>query len=539
MSTEKKEKKEPSGLRAKSRYQWLHEHHFERIVLLLNFINFGLPLVWVNINMYIVYSPLDSLLGWMLLSVLVVFFVFGIYIYERDKSILYNLGLLAGFVPLYAFLGFWTIYHFALAAMNIVAFIVLIKTSKGRKKLKPRFKTRFGKLAVPFLIITLIIPIGAYFLMPAVRIPVEIEDNSADKIEVNWMWAEIWELDQDVIDALVYCDNLKYVEISVMVGLPEDIMTEPYYTSYIINETNKLVDANITFDFMPLLPLDDYGYDGLYINDITIDRYMETIDIFKEWVVDNNMTDKFRVICIDTELYWEKRNELYFQWWNSYDGHSDGAEKLEKAIDEMKEVEGDHPVVCATFGMHLDDFVDFDDAQQQLVQLSVFPPWNWDAVGVMIYETGFGSDYSIYSSCRAMSYYFGDAAIPYIISSEGDPQNPKEKDLEHITTKFKIIKNMGFEYTGAWALTDFLYYIKDYDKRDGKARVIGGERFNIDEFKKLHRDINDHRGKIVVYYETFNQTAIHFALQYIDVWLFNRFAYNGKWPKINDVPSFG
>jgi hypothetical protein len=371
------------------------------------------------------------------------------------------------------------------------------------------------------------------------KIPVDVEDNSVENLEINWMWAELWEMDQEVIDALEYCNNLDNINVSIMVGLPEDMMLEDLYTEFIINETTKLNNAGIIWDFMPLLPLEDYGYDGLYINDITIDRYMGTIEIFDYWVSENNLSDDFRVICIDTELYWEKRNDLYWDWWNGYNVHEGGAEKLEVAIEKMKDVEGDHPVVTATFGMHLDDFVDYDDAQFQMMQLSVFPPWNWDGVGVMIYETGFGSDYSIYSSCRAMRYYFDDASIPYIISAEGG-QDPTEEDLELITNKFKIIKNMGFHYTGAWALTDFLYYIDDYGARGEKyekARVIGGERFSIEQFKQLHEEISEHEGKITVEYLTFQHSAVHFGLQFVDVWLINRITYDGVWPKIKKLPE--
>lgn len=532
-----------------SRIRWLHEHHFVLIMLIVNAVNFILPLVWVTISIYMAYSPLDSIIGWILLGVALVFFLFGMFLHIRDKNILFNVGLLLGFVPLYIALSFWTIYHAILAAGNIIAILVLIRANKGRNKLRPRFKTLMGKLAVPFLILIMIFPVGFYLLLPNFRIPVIVEDNSAKNLEINWMWAEIWELDQDVVDSLEYCNNLENINVSVMVGLPEDMMLSDLYTSFIINETTKLTDAGITWDFMPLLPLDmdndpdteDYGYDGLYINDITIDRYLGTIEIFKWWVSENNLSDAFRVICIDTELYWAKRNELYFQWWQSYDRHSEGADKLEAAIDSMKDVEGDHPVVSATFGMHLDDFVDFDDAQLQMMQMSAFPPWNWDGVGVMIYETGFGSDYSIYSSCNAMKYYLGDAAIPYIITAEGDPQDPKDEDLEHIETKFKIIKNMGFEYTGAWALTDFLYYFEDYSERDDKyekARVPGGERFSLKQFRSLHREINDHKGDIKIYYQTLQHSAIHFALQYVDVWLFNfRIVYDGNWPKIKELPK--
>ena len=543
-----KEAKEKKSELSESRIQWLYDHKFVLIVLLINALNFLIPLLWVTINLYVVYSPLDSMMGWILLAFALVFFITGIYLYIKDKSTLFNIGLLTGLIPLYFFLGFWTVYHIALAAVNLIAVYVLIKANKGRNKLIPRFKTLFGKILIPILILTLLLPVGFYFLIPSTRIPVEIEDNSTKNLEINWMWAEIWELDQDVIDALEYCNNLDGINVSIMVGLPEDLMLSDLYTEFIINETTKLSDAGITWDFMPLLPLDqdgdpdteDYGYDGLYINDITIDRYLGTVEIFKWWVEENNLTDDFRVICIDTELYWAYRNELYFEWWEAYYKHDEGAEKLEKAIEGMKDVKGDHPVVAATFGMHLDDFVDFDDAQLQMVQMSAFPPWNWDGVGVMIYETGFGSDYSIYSSCNAMRYYFDDAAIPYIISAEGDPKDPQEEDLDRIENKFKIIKNMGFEYTGVWALTDFLYYIDDYSKRGDKydkARVPSGERFTLKQFKQLHEDISEHKGEITVYYETLQHSAVHFLLQFIDVWLYNRLVYDGQWPKIKKLPD--
>ncbi|MGV9173943.1 MAG: hypothetical protein ACOC35_15455, partial [Promethearchaeia archaeon] len=418
-------KEEPMQRESINRIQWLNEHHFVLIALILNFANFLVPLLWTTINLYIVYSFLDSLMGWILTGFAAVIFAFAIVLQVKKKSILFNLGLLVGLVPLYAFLGYWTVYHWALAAVNVLAFVVLLKSTK-RGRLLPRFKSLFGKIGVFVLIFTLIFPVAAYFIMPMLKIPVEVKDKSADNLEINWMWAELWEMDDDLLDALKYCNNLDNINVSIMVGLPEDLMLSDLYTGFILNETEKLNNHSITWDLMPLLPLEDYGYDGLYINDITIDRYMGTVEIFDYWISKNNLSDDFRVICIDTELYWEKRNELYWDWWNAYNVHEGGAEKLEVAIEKMKEVDGDHPVVTATFGMHLDDFVDFDDAQSQMMQLSVFPPWNWDGVGVMIYETGYGSDYSIYSSCRAMRYYFDDASIPYIISAEGG-QNPTEE----------------------------------------------------------------------------------------------------------------
>ncbi|MFO8017365.1 MAG: hypothetical protein R6U96_01920 [Promethearchaeia archaeon] len=518
--------------------RWLDEHHFVLIALCINFVNFLVPLLWTTINLLIVYSFLDSIMGWILMGFTTVFFAFGIFLHIKNKNILYNLGILIGLTPLYAFIGYWTVYHWLLAAVNVLAFIVLLKSTK-RKRLLPRFKSLFGKIGALVLIFNLIFPVAAYFIMPMLKIPVEVEDNSAENLEINWMWAEIWEMDDEVLDALKYCNNLDNINVSVMVGLPEDIMLSNLYTNFMLNETEKLNNHSITWDFMPLLPLDEYGYDGLYINDITIDRYMGTIEFFDYWVNENNLTDDFRVICIDTELYWEKRNDLYWDWWNSYNVHEDGAEKLETAVKKMKEIEGDHPVVTATFGMHLDDFVDYDDAQFQMMQLSAFPPWNWDGVGVMIYETGVGSEYSIYSSCRAMKYYFDEASIPYIITSEGGKE-PTEEDFKRMTTKFKIIKNMGFQYTGAWALTDFLYYIEDYSARDEKykkARKIGGERFSIEDFKKMHEEINEHEGASTVYYLTFQHSAVHFGFQFVDVWLINRITYDGNWPKIKELPK--
>ncbi len=510
--------------------------NFIELVIILNALNFIIPLIWVGFYLCFIYSFYESIIAWLLLPLAIIFYSSAYYMIKKDKSVLFTIGLLIGMIPLYVFIGYFTLYHSILAFMNIIAVIILFKKNKPRKKIFPKFKSKIGTLMMISFIILLIFPVAFYFLLPLMPIPIIIEDNSADEIEVNWMWAEIWEIPQDVVDALVYCNNLDRVNVSVMVGLPEDLMLNDTYTQFIINETSKLTEANITWDFMPLLPIEDYGYDGLYINDITIDRYIGTIKIFKYWVEKNNLTDKFRAICIDTELYWEKYTSIIFDWWNGYRIHADGAEKLKNAIEELKEIPGDHMVVCATFGMHLDDFIDFDDAQLQLTQLSVFPPWDWDGAGVMIYETGEGAACSIWSSCNAIKYYFGDKGIPYIITSEGDSKNPKKQDLDRIITKFKIIKNEGFTYTGAWALTDFLYYIDDYSARDNtlqKARVKGGDRFSVEDFKNLHEVINNHKGKIVIYYNTLNFSAIHFLFGFLDIWLFNwRFVYDHKWPKI-------
>ena len=541
--TKEKEIKKRS---ANSKLKWLHERHFEKLVVISNALNFIIPLVWVNLSLFITYSPQDSLFGWTILPLALITFYLAYHLLATDKSNLFTIGLLMGLTPLYIFLGLYTIYHMILAALNIMVIFMLINVHRGSNKLLPRFKTKFGKYGILIMILCLILPVAVFLLLPMFPIPIVIEDNSADTLEINWMWAEIWPMEEEVLDALNYCNNLPGINVSVMLGLPEDIMTSYIYTNLLLNMSTNLTIRGITWDFMPLLPLDidgnpetnDYGYDGLYINDLTIDRYMQTIDIMDVWVDNYSLADKFRVICIDTELYWEKRDEMYWPtgWWDSYTVHSNGSNKLDAAITKMRQINGSHPVVAATFGMHLDDFVDFDDAQHQLWKMSAFPPFTWDGVGVMIYETGVGSDFSIYSSCNAMKYYLGEAAIPYIISSEGDPKNPQAEDYNHIATKFKIIKNMGFRYAGAWGLTDFLYYIDNYSLREGKARVIGGERFSIEQFKQLHEEISCHRGNIGIYYETINHSLMHFLLQYIDLWLFNGFSYDGVWPKINSLP---
>ena len=501
-----------------AKIRWLHAHHFEKLVIIANAVNFILPLAWVGIFNWIVYSPHDSLMSFVLLGLASVIFAFSFYLDYSQKNMLFNLGLLIALLPLHLFVGIFTYYHIALAIFNIIAIYVMLK-NKGKRKILPRFKSKFGKIGLVILIMTLLVPVGFYFLLPFAPIRAVVPDNSATNLEINWTWSENWTLTQEELDALEYCNNLSNINVSVTIALPEDYMMDRF-NSIVINETEKLNNKSISVDFMPLLPEAEYGRDGLYINDITIDDYMQTIQIYDDWISNNSLDSLFRASIMNTELYWERRTELIFEWWD-YQTHYSGTEKLISAVNTMKDIgNGSHPVICATFGVHLDDFIDFDDAQLQLSKLSVFPPWNWDKVGVMIYEVGPGSEFSIWSSCNAISYFFGDAGVPYIISMD--------ETYDRILTKLKIIKNKGFTYCGCWALSDFLY-TKNFTTNEKIA-----PRYTAAQFRTLHDAINNHSGEVAVYYQTFDFTAMHFLLQFLDIWLFNRFIYDANWPKIGN-----
>jgi len=241
------------------------------------------------------------------------------------------------------------------------------------------------------------------------------------------------------------------------------------------NFTKNLTAAGIEVDFMPLLPKEVYF---MYINDITIQSFYKYWAISKEYINRTGLGKLHRGIIIDTERDYSKFDQVLARWFDS-SFHKKGTELLDQLLDEIRrdevywkmnytyeEVKAmsisevrekfqalvDNKTThlsCATFQYHLDDFIDFDDKQQNLYEISVIPPLSWDYVGVMTYDKGINSEHNFYGYCRAIDRFFGERGVPYLYS---------EDSKQNIINKFRIAQNYGYSFIGMWALTSEYCY---------------------------------------------------------------------------------
>jgi hypothetical protein len=297
----------------------------------------------------------------------------------------------------------------------------------------------------------------------------------------------------------------------------------------------------IEVDFMPLCPKDEYY---MYINDLTIEAFYKYWEITKIFIERNNLTLNHRGIVVDTERDYNGGFQIFLNnWWNP-EIHTEGSSKLTSLVqdirltecrwksgnpyytienysakyEELKNQRKTH-VSCATFQYHLDDFVDADDEQQHFYEISIFPPNDWDLIGVMLYDKGANSDHNTFGYCRATDYLFGKSGVPYLYS---------EDSYENILRKFRIAQNYGYNYTGMWALASEVCFA-DWNET---GSWCGGfaDRFGWQAVYNLCAELNVPE-TITFEFDGehwFDYTYMH-ALQLLDLYLIGQPKYT-SWP---------
>lgn len=238
----------------------------------------------------------------------------------------------------------------------------------------------------------------------------------------------------------------------------------------------------INIDFMPLVERE------IYINDFTIDRANKTFTIMKRWLSINHLPH--RGIVVDTERMWGKDDQSIMAYHDKA-AHDVAVAKLGRMIKDLKVFEWEQKglkalhgeytrekweefaigprltmVAGATFGLHLFDLFDGDDAQQNLFKITILPEYDannpdiaeFDFVGTMSYENGENSEQAIYGYCKAGDYFFGERHVPYIYSGVDKMQYIKDqpqKYVENLLRKYQIIRNYGYTTIGMWGLTHY------------------------------------------------------------------------------------
>lgn len=488
----------------------------QNVIIKITVVSLGLasliPTVWMAIYNMVIFTVEDSLIGWMLTMVAgAAFFVGLVAAWKKTSTVYLFMYFTFNFIVFSVFTVLepvWIIILFpSFLGMNAT-----LKLPNRERRFFPRFKSKYAKVGLLVALIGISAPVLIIFgIMPSYTNSYTLTaDNAADEIELNFTWANATPVTYDAYNNLTYMDAKPNLEVSLTIPLiygfkgdyedkiaeggltdvswnlklmveedfetientPIDEVDELTYIEdgLVENFTRNFTAGGIDIDFMPLLPKEEYY---MYINDATIDRFLKTYAICREYINRSGIGDEHRGIVVDTERDYSDFDKVVANWWDK-DLHTDGIVLLDDLLDLMREDQvywktsytraqlasmtqeqinsefqilvdaKESHVSCATFQYHLDDFVDFDDEQQHFYEISIIPPTSWDMVGVMTYDKGANSEHNFYGYCRAMDYFFGENAVPYLYSEDSE---------ENIFNKMRIAQNYGFEVIGMWALT--------------------------------------------------------------------------------------
>lgn len=452
---------------------WLVDHYFLLGVSLANWAMLAVPLVVATIYMAVIYSWFEALVGGAFLLAVSAVFAPAVVITRRGRSFAYPvvthvMGLLLFFV-----LGLLNWVFLALGTLNALAILVALGTRHRSRTpvASPRpattLATKQGALPLPSkpskspgfpgkrvakaaVVLGLIVSAVAVPFSLLERLdahPVEYtlpRGNEPEVFWVDWTWADDYDdprgINASTLAALEACHALPRVNVSLTIALPEE-----FFNAFAYEQVRRVLARGIPVNLMPLVPKEP---DYFYINDFTVAQFNQTWGRLRAWLEAYNLTTNITSVIVDLEPNIRDVTAIVrrnFEPWE----HRAACQRLEAIVTDMQAYF--HPrgtrVIGATFGYLIDDFIDGDDSVLRLLAQATWPPTNWDALGFMCYERGGAGHYSIYAQAQAIDHYFGDAGVPYLISKQ---------PYADVLTEFQILRNVGFNYTGIWALQDFL-----------------------------------------------------------------------------------
>lgn len=439
--------------------QWCIDHKMIKIVIITNMFIFVVPLLVITINYPFVftwYEALFPLTG-------IIFFT-GLYLPAiQNKNLRQKTPeIISGVIStlMFMFFGylFWMwIFMGLLNGLNvlIIYHAVPINSNKSNvcsDEIKADSKQITKRQAVKAILITIMLcspilnfaleDIGfGYMVLPSGKEP--------EVMYVDWTWEYEGEnprlMTAEIVDAIEICNNLNRIDVSITINLHMDYI-RGNKNQTMIDQVQALLDRGIRVNIMPFNPKYPNHY---YVNDFTIDIFNETYQEFKLWMHNSGFDGKITSLIVDIEPLIENVSVI-FDSANEHERHNIAIEKLTRLVDIMKSEM--HPlgtkVIGAAFGYAVVDLMDLDESVFRILNTPTYPPINWDGLGFMNYFFQKGSEYATYSSCKMLRHYFGELAIPYITS--------QELTWDEILTEFQIIRNMGFNVTGIWALHQFL-----------------------------------------------------------------------------------
>ncbi len=362
-------------------------------------------------------------------------------------------------------------------------------------------------------------------------------------------------------DLRLVFDNMTYEELDALQA--SDFALE----GLIANQTRELAALGIAVDYMPLLEFE------IYVNDYTIQRINKTLVLFKKFVELGNLQTAHRGLIVDTEFLWGKNQlELIPEFYN-FPLHDAGLVNLGKMVRMAKEWEwewkggkaahGDFTeakwrqhmvdakvsyVGSATFGMHLDDLWDHDDAQQNFFKISIVTAKEdsqFDMIGIMTYEKGRNSEEAVYSYCKGGDYFFGESNVPYIysgIDNIRDYQNgtvngtityDTKRYVNEITRKFLIARNYGYKQMGIWAFTHMYCYSEIDEGWCGGFYDFLRDCGDPWDLYRMCQNISTYNESITFTCDAMNFAFAHPGLTFLDAYLIGNFRY-GAWPINNN-----
>ncbi|MHA1821765.1 MAG: hypothetical protein ACTSU2_12600 [Promethearchaeota archaeon] len=434
----------------------LYIRTIERVTIIIDCIIFLVPLIWGSIYVGIVYTLYEFSVGIFMALIFVVFFLPALLFLgdnrrgnrKREVGAFYPAVVYLISTIIFTILGVLNPFLIIIGGLNSLSFFITLKY----RRIRPT-KREKSVIFVPIIIASILTT--PYFLFEyggGIEREYKIgNEGVADEFLIDWTWADDYDnpegINSSILDALEYCNSLEHINVSVTVALPEEFM-KGSLGNFSYNEIKKVLERNISVNLMPLVPREPNYF---YINDFTVGRFYETYEVLKDWISCYNLWGNITSIILDMEPLVSNISDIFMAHYK-IGFHMDAVESLARLIKIMKadmEPYGTK-VIGATFGYFLDDFVDFDDSLFKFLgvaTLSSRPATEWDAVGFMCYERGSDGYYSVYTQCLAITRYFGDYGIPYIISKQS---------YDDALMMFKIIRNLGFRYSGIWALQDFI-----------------------------------------------------------------------------------
>ncbi len=291
----------------------------------------------------------------------------------------------------------------------------------------------------------------------------------------------------------------------------------------------QLYNAGIVMDLMPIVDSSVLGYRDEYIHDDNIEEFKKVYKEMKEWLAAYNISHTYRSLVIDLERTTSiDANELLLNWWSGQNNHMLGQKRLLDFMDELRS--NGEKVSAAFFGFHLFDTMDLDDAQQDFFKISIVPPNNWEYIAAMIYQSGRGSNHSVYAYCQDMNYHFGDRSVPYAVTMRSS--------YDDVLTRLRIMKYAGFDKIGMWAMHELfangtLFGMSGHKNSTPSKDQNGKEipdPWTPEMFIKLHEDLS----KDVELTYTFNGFNDEYSYELLilvwDLWLYRRPVYTHGWP---------
>jgi hypothetical protein len=515
------------------------------IMYLVNSILTIFAIGWVAFYLFITRTIIDSLLFLPIFIGLLALFFYG----WRRLLQMKNLGYVLGFHLFCAiFFGFLTLlnfFYFTVAFLNVITIgVMLTANSDYRKSHRLSPKQRMVKTGIALITMALL---GAFMTFPyyypwdATPILIEVPDNSQKVVEINWAYGSEMSTDWDwlarpeilnMITTINSNQDVWGINISVTVPLVRECFNATL-GPIIAGILSDLYSNGVTIDLMPIVDSAVLGDKDEYIHDDNIDEFAKVYREMKAFLANWSISDCYRSLVIDLERTTTiKINELILNWMSGQNAHVQGQKKLTDFFNELRA--NGEKIAGAFFGFHIFDLVDLDDAQQDFFMISIVPPYDWDFIAAMIYQSGPGSNYSVYAYCQDMNYHFGDRGVPYAVTMRSS--------YDDILTRLRIMKNTGFPKIGMWAMHELFANGTNFGmsghknstpSKDSNGKEIP-DPWTTEMFMKLHEDLSKD-GPVQFYFDGYqSENSYEMFTLVLDLWLYRRPVYTHTWPVMGE-----